>query len=176
MVLNWATANESNSKHFNVERSVDGVRYEKIGQVKAAGNSTQIRQYSFTDNEALAQNATVLYYRLQQVDIDEAFSYSSVVRINIGEVKTENVFRVFPNPFVKTLTLTISTQGATRSEDKVELLTVDGRLLYQRSLAMRRNGVPVVLSDLPELASGVYILKAHVGGEVLSTKVFRQKE
>ena len=69
-----------------------------------------------------------------------------------------------------------SPQGATRSEDKAELLTIDGRLLYQRSLAMRRNGVPVVLSDLPELASGVYILKAHVGGEILSTKVFRQKE
>lgn len=175
VLLTWATANEANSKHFNVERSVDGVRFEKIGQVAAAGNSTQTRYYNFTDNEALAQNAKLLYYRLQQVDMDEKFSYSSVVRINIGEAKTENVFRVFPNPFVKTLTLTISTQGAPRTEDKIELLTMDGRLLYQRNLSMRRNGAPLVLGDLSELAAGVYILKAYVAGEIITTKVFRQK-
>ncbi|MBB1285283.1 T9SS type A sorting domain-containing protein [Flavisolibacter sp. BT320] len=69
--------------------------------------------------------------------------------------------------------MTITTQGAPRSEDKVELLTVNGRLVYQCNLSMRRTGVPLLLIDLPELASGVYILKAYVAGENITTKVFR---
>lgn len=40
VLLTWVTASEFNSRHFVVERSVDGLRFEKIGQVKAAGNST----------------------------------------------------------------------------------------------------------------------------------------
>ncbi|MBB1285284.1 hypothetical protein HRH25_12950 [Flavisolibacter sp. BT320] len=43
VVLTWATANEASSKPFNVEKSVDGVRFEKIRQVATAGNSTQTR-------------------------------------------------------------------------------------------------------------------------------------
>src|SRR6185369_8464690 len=48
-VLNWITATEKNNDHFNIERSIDGINFIKVGEVKGAGNSTGILKYNFTD-------------------------------------------------------------------------------------------------------------------------------
>lgn len=73
-VVNWQTATESNSKTFVVERSANGTDFTAIGSVAAAGNSTELRSYSFTDALPLAGKN---YYRLKSVDIDAAFTYSA---------------------------------------------------------------------------------------------------
>ncbi|WP_046242303.1 hypothetical protein [Hymenobacter terrenus] len=38
--LAWATASETNSARFEVERSLDGARFDRSGAVAAAGNSS----------------------------------------------------------------------------------------------------------------------------------------
>lgn len=37
--VSWSTASELNSKTFEVLRSIDGIHFEKIGELPAAGNS-----------------------------------------------------------------------------------------------------------------------------------------
>jgi hypothetical protein len=82
--LNWQTATEQNSLRFDVMRSNDGSNWYKIGQVAAAGNSSQLINYSFTD-------ATYMpgynYYRLSLVDIDNTCDVSTVVW---GKCDSEN--------------------------------------------------------------------------------------
>jgi hypothetical protein len=39
-LLQWETANEVNTSHFVVERSIDGINFNPIGTVAAAGSST----------------------------------------------------------------------------------------------------------------------------------------
>ncbi|MBK8342601.1 MAG: hypothetical protein IPL12_04265 [Bacteroidetes bacterium] len=41
------TASEEDSRFFEIERSSDGVNFEMIGLVDAAGNSTSDKYYSF---------------------------------------------------------------------------------------------------------------------------------
>jgi hypothetical protein len=43
---NWATASETNNDYFTIERSINGIDFEGAGQVKAAGNSTKVLNYS----------------------------------------------------------------------------------------------------------------------------------
>jgi hypothetical protein len=43
VVLRWQTATEINSAWYNIQRSKDGIHFNNIGKVKAAGNSTGLK-------------------------------------------------------------------------------------------------------------------------------------
>ena len=76
--LTWSTKSESNSQYFIIERSINGIDFERAGKVNAAGNSTKVNEYSFSD---LNKNKkyTRYFYRLVQLDFDDTESFSHVV-------------------------------------------------------------------------------------------------
>jgi len=61
----WETSSENNSDVFEIEWSTDGELWRLIGDVKAAGNSTESIKYSFTHRDFING---FNYYRLVQVD------------------------------------------------------------------------------------------------------------
>jgi hypothetical protein len=66
-ILNWTTISERNADDFVVERSTNGISFETIGKVTAAGQSNARIDYSFVD-EGLEMG--LYYYRLRQRDFD----------------------------------------------------------------------------------------------------------
>jgi hypothetical protein len=101
-VIKWSTDSEQNSSHFDLESSIDGENWRKITTIPSAGNSTEELKYSYIDNNL----NSIVYYRLQQFDIDGKFeTYGPIVitrdstnkkivkYINLmgQEVKPENV-------------------------------------------------------------------------------------
>ncbi len=68
-VIKWTTASENNSSHFDLEVSIDGEDWRKITSKSAAGNSTEEIKYSYIDYNI----NSLVYYRLQQFDIDGQF-------------------------------------------------------------------------------------------------------
>jgi len=75
-LLNWNTANETNSQVFIVEKSSDGVDYMVIGEVEAMGESNADNGYRFLD---VGVNNEMSYYRLRQVDTDGTASFSQTI-------------------------------------------------------------------------------------------------
>ncbi|MEI6349079.1 MAG: T9SS type A sorting domain-containing protein [Bacteroidota bacterium] len=67
--LQWSTTSETNNHYFTIERSTDGVNFIAITQIDGAGNSNQLREYSYFD---LFSNNGLVYYRLLQTDFDNA--------------------------------------------------------------------------------------------------------
>ncbi|MFM7022507.1 MAG: hypothetical protein ACKOXB_05975 [Flavobacteriales bacterium] len=59
----WQTASEINADYFVVERSIDGLLYDFLGDVPASGNSSTLKNYEFMDSLAYPG---VNYYRLKQ--------------------------------------------------------------------------------------------------------------
>ena len=97
--LNWITANEINTHHFIVERSLDGSNFKIIKQIPAKENSgNEISYESIDDNPKNGVN----YYRIKQVDKDGKFTYSKVVSV---EVKNPTIAEIFPNPIISTGTI-----------------------------------------------------------------------
>jgi hypothetical protein len=101
-VIKWSTESENNSSHFDLESSNDGNNWKTITTKSAAGNSNETIRYSYIDNNL----NSIVYYRLQQFDIDGKFeTYGPIVitrdvtdkkiigYINLmgQEVKPENV-------------------------------------------------------------------------------------
>jgi hypothetical protein len=74
-VLVWTTASEENNAGFDVERSLDGGAFERLGFVEGAGTTETARQYRFTDR-ALPFDADVAAYRLRQIDTDGTVAVS----------------------------------------------------------------------------------------------------
>ncbi|RSK37361.1 T9SS type A sorting domain-containing protein [Hymenobacter metallilatus] len=83
VVATWETAQEVNNHHFVVERSTTGQEFEAIGAVAGQGSSSTTHRYQFVDAHA---PATIVYYRLRQVDTtgDEAFSSVVAVEDAVG--------------------------------------------------------------------------------------------
>lgn len=96
--LKWKTASEINSKHFEIERSIDGINFELLSTKQAAGNSLSELQYTHKDP---SMSARIYYYRLRLVDVDGRFTYSNTAIVRKGgSIKG---IKTFPNPvFVST--------------------------------------------------------------------------
>jgi hypothetical protein len=89
-VLNWKTSSEVNFSHFEVERSGDAKKFEKIGKVN--GNKGEV--YEFLD---VSSNNALSYYRLKMVDLDGTSAYSKVIALAIEKAKAM-VGQFYPNP------------------------------------------------------------------------------
>lgn len=146
-LVKWATATEINNSHFEIERSIDGREFTKIGREEGHGNSSNVIEYEYLDYDIPNQSAPV-YYRLKQVDYDGAFDYSAIVYVTSGD---EQKAKVYPNP--ASSVINVSKQGA----------RFNVRLLDQRGMTMKLmediyDQVQIPVQNIP---NGYYIIQVE---------------
>ncbi|MGC3944990.1 MAG: PA14 domain-containing protein [Chryseolinea sp.] len=91
-VVEWRTASEKNNSGFEVQRSLNGTAFESIGFVPGNGTTVVPQSYKFIDNSpGIGWN----YYRLKQIDFDNAFDYSKVIPVYS---ESERKPGIYPNP------------------------------------------------------------------------------
>ena len=96
--LTWSTKTEVNNSRFDIERKADGGTFTVIGSVKGAGNSSSPKEYSFADNNHLANGK--YYYRLKQVDINGKEKYSNHLEVTVNSIPVVySLENNYPNPF-----------------------------------------------------------------------------
>jgi len=86
--LDWATASEENSDHFDIEQGWDGEQFKFIGKESAAGFSSTTRYYHVIDEHP----GTIPYYRIRQVDRNGQSILSntiSVYSVGSAEIPTK---------------------------------------------------------------------------------------
>jgi PQQ-dependent dehydrogenase (s-GDH family) len=127
-LLQWETANEVNTSHFVVERSINGNSFNPIGTVAAAGNFTAALKYSYLDKDAKLQPAAKLYYRLKQVDIDGGYSYSKTIVIDLN---SDDIVSMHPNPVNDVLNIQLALSKA--QQVQISVTDINGRTVYVES-------------------------------------------
>ncbi|TWI81693.1 putative secreted protein (Por secretion system target) [Lacibacter cauensis] len=162
--LNWICTDEFNNSHFEVERSTDGIRFEKIGVVNSKGNSNSPQEYSYVDAQGLLPVSA--YYRLKQVDVNGYFSYSAVVLVQ--RTGQDNSV-AYPNPFVNRLFVETKSNNGNRAEG-IQVMDVAGRL-YAVPVTYLHNGFVLATEKLP---SAVYFVQWHTTGKVSRTVVIKK--
>lgn len=100
--VNWSTAAEFNSDYFIVQRSANGINYENIGTVAAAGQSSTYRSYQLIDQSPLSD---ISYYRLEQVDRDGKFAFTNPVAVNRNDGFS---FLIYPSPSAGEISLLLT--------------------------------------------------------------------
>ena len=163
--LSWVTASENNSSHFDVEAKkpsitalTEGVDFQKIGTLKAAGTSSEKRYYSFSYTCPISG---IYQYRLKQVDFDGKVHYSKVISISI-EGKEKTNWTVYPNP----------------ATDKIFIEPIENVALFNIIDATGRiiRVVPTLskVVDISDLSAGIYFVKAQKEGQVYVQKFLKK--
>lgn len=162
-VLNWKTTNPYNLKHFEVERSYDGIQFSNAGIVNALQNPAAIQDYSFNDP---IRAKAVNFYRLKMVDNDNRFKYSGIIKLNNNQ--PEKFVELLQNPVTNNITLIIDNQQG----DKVSavLYNSSGQQMQTWQLGSRQGTISLPVDRLG-LSSGIYIFKVMVGNRTESIRI-----
>ncbi|MHC1737811.1 MAG: choice-of-anchor J domain-containing protein [Ignavibacteriaceae bacterium] len=153
--LSWSTATESNSREFQIERK-SGNNWTVIGSVEAAGTSTSVMTYNFTDKNVTSGK---LNYRLKMVDTDGSFSYSKEINVEMGVPNTFSLSQNYPNPFNPSTR--IDFQLPSDANVTIELYDVTGQkiaTMLNREMTAGYQSYDLDASRLG-MASGVYIYR-----------------
>jgi protocatechuate 3,4-dioxygenase beta subunit len=170
--VNWFTREEQNTSRFEIERSIDGVNFEKVGSHLASGNTTGLTNYDFSDNIDAVSNQPILYYRIKLIDVDGKYSYSNTISVKPNENQEQGV-SVYPVPFINEIW--ISYQSLEEADVVVELTDLSGRVLTQKSMQISKGSNQIHLAELQSLAAANYVvrIKNLTSGDVYIRKVLK---
>ncbi len=166
--LFWETAAEINSDYFVLLKSEDGVDFEQIAEIEAAGQSNTMRYYDFVDYEPFEKS----FYKLGLIDQNGSGEYSDVILLERNNDLTG--ISVFPNPNNGDFDLSIRANRSMTVSYKV--MDYTGRLVRVETLNLA-SGQNQKKIDLSAEANGIYTLiifdENNVGIETI--KVLKQK-
>ncbi|HQX95470.1 MAG: T9SS type A sorting domain-containing protein [Chitinophagaceae bacterium] len=144
VLLNWETAQEYNNKGFEIERRLSNESlFSQIGFVPSrafGGNSTTTLDYSYNDFNNFVGDS---YYRLKQVDLDNRFEYSKIVKVNLAK---SNQLQLYPNP-AATYTLLVFTKPSKKVI--ATILSSTGQLIKTIVIADGQNQQNINVEFLP---------------------------
>lgn len=141
--LSWKTETEINSLKFEIEQSVDGINYVKIGSVNATGYAGQVYQYNYPLKPGVDN-----YFRLKMFTRDGDFKYSEIRSLNCG--KGTGVILITPNPVKDRFLIS----GMELGKNMISVFAANGQMVYSTYMAQTVGSV-----NIGHLASGMYSVK-----------------
>jgi ELWxxDGT repeat protein len=165
--LNWTTVTEINTAYFEVERGSSNSRFETIGKVNAIGNSTDKKEYSYEDINAMNGSANKIFYRLKMVDADGKFTYSKVITVSNFNV---DGLVTYPNPVKDELKLSFYSRE--NNVLTLNFLDESGKKVLSRQLnAVAGNNT--YLLNVGQLPKGSYYIKVVTNDGIQTAKLIK---
>lgn len=154
ILLQWKTQTEVNNYGFDIERSTDNSRWEKIGFVNGNNNSNSPNEYFF---EYHPTGGNKFYFRLKQIDIDGETTYSNVICVDLTVPSQYHLFQNYPNPFnPKT---TISYNLPRDGNVSIKIYDILGNEVFTLINEYQKSGIYTIQFNGSELSSGIYFCK-----------------
>ncbi len=153
--LAWSTGADISNSFFSIERSSNGSAYATVGTTTGLW---------FNDN-ALPGDTTVFFYRIRQTSVDGRYTYSSVVRVDLGG-KNAVELAIMPNPVKEYLQVTYNApeQGSVHAA----VFNENGLAVRALSVAVSKGFNSFTINDLGQLPPGRYMLRVQDSREVLN--------
>ncbi|MEL6444701.1 MAG: T9SS type A sorting domain-containing protein [Bacteroidota bacterium] len=160
VILNWATASETNNSGFEVQvRTPGAADFALLDFVQGRGTTAEAQAYSF---RTATLTPGTYAFRLRQVDFDGGFEVFPAVEVTVEVVGTHWAASAYPNPFAGTATLAFAVQEA----EPVRAVLYD---LLGRAVQTVYEGTPTANTPVEVqvngqgLASGTYVIE--IAGE-----------
>ncbi|MFL5728176.1 MAG: T9SS type A sorting domain-containing protein [Cytophagaceae bacterium] len=168
-MLTWTTASEKSTARFEIQRSTDNLLFTTIGTVPAAGNSSSILSYSFSDHlEGIY--ASSIYYRIKTVDINGESSYSDVKAVNFDE----NSAIIFKNPIGKDELFQMNLFCDKTVENMIiQVYDMTGKNVFFGEFTLKKGENRLIL-PMNLASAGMYILKSVRHSQVKDFKLIIQ--
>ena len=159
--LSWNTVAKNGCDHFDIERSLDGLHFEKMGEVKGNDDSKAEELYSFMDNfHPVTARKYDFYYRLREVDADGQISYSKILIARMYNTKSLASLSITPDPAVNDILVNV--QLKENSYVVMKITDQDGNQIIKRSEKAEGGTNTFKLDGSNQLQSGRYTLEIIV--------------
>ncbi len=146
ILLQWSTFTETNADYFDILHSMDGITYVKIGQVKAAGNSTGMTNYNWLHTSPAGSN---LFYQIRENDFDGRFQLS-----NIRQVLAESGgFSLAPNPASGNVIISCPVTGGILT---LTIRNSSGAEILRQNIQSGQTNL-----DISRLPAGIYLVEVN---------------
>ncbi|MFK7924180.1 MAG: SdrD B-like domain-containing protein [Bacteroidia bacterium] len=167
--LEWVTASEQNTRLFDIERSVDGLLFNRVGTHTAVGTSSDVQIYEWADKDVINVGFPKLFYRLKMIDNDGSFVYSAIRSVVIGN-STSLSLLISPSPPEDVL-------RAEYTADPNNLTTLSiingvGQTLWFEALRPQ-TGVNYWQHTVSDYPSGFYFLRLSTETEIRVIKFLK---
>ena len=148
--LYWDVKDEKNVSAYDVERSTNGIDFEKIGTVTAQTTMSTEKSYSFIDENPALKSS----YRLRSVDIDAHYAFSNIITLH-RKATTADVL-AYPSPFTNVLNVVYTSES--NANLNIQLLDINGRVVAFTQADILAGQTTLQLGSLAKLAKGLYII------------------
>jgi hypothetical protein len=170
--VDWTTSAETNSSHYDLQRSLNGTDFSTMETgIPAAGNTTLRSSYSRPD--FAVQPQVMYYYRVVQYDLDGANTLSPVVQAMLGQGTPALSAHLFPNPATQQLSLRVfSPEAQTATLTMYDHL---GKRVHTQQLGLANGTQFIDLTNaLARLADGQYAVVLQAGKTASSSSKTKQ--
>ncbi|RZK33925.1 MAG: DUF3500 domain-containing protein, partial [Hymenobacter sp.] len=162
-LLNWTTSNETKVSYFELQRSVNpSSGFTTVTKLNA--NNSNKNTYAFTDNESISE--TVVYYRLNMVDVNGTSTYSNVVAVKLNGTITG--VSLYPNPVQNVLTIS---SASSVQNGTISIIDNAGKMVLRSTNRSGRN----LNVDVANLPAGPYLVQLLSEGKTTTLKFVKQK-
>ena len=152
--IDWTTISEINNAYFTLEKAKDGKTFELVAEVKAAGNSSNLKSYTYLDKEPYEG---LSYYRLTQTDYSGASEIFSLREINRSN-SSKFSMSLYPNPGEqKEMKMSFEAEQG----EKVLIVINDskGSEKFSQEIMAKQNGMnEISIETNVNLTKGLYYL------------------
>lgn len=160
--LTWSAPGAETYVSYEVEKSTDGDRFEKVESMDA-----QTHGPLFTDNTAAKSEA--VFYRIRATKADGSILYSNTLYLKgVPDLHAT----IYPNPFSDVVSVEIQATGAGIGTVQVHDMT--GKLLQSKTVKLEKGTNYFSLPEMKNAQPGVYFLELTCGGEKSFAKLVKQ--
>ncbi len=156
--ITWTTTSESNSSHFVLEHSRDGLNFKSIADVQAMGESLESVDYGFVHKSAVMGNN---FYRLRIIDKDASEEYSDIITVSHDKKDWFNLYPTIVQSHVN-IRLEGNSENAT-----VRLFDLHGRMVKYWDIVNNNE----FRLEMNGLGSGHYIIQIQKGSLLENKKI-----
>jgi hypothetical protein len=145
VTLSWKTAFEQNLQQFDIEYSIDDLKFKKLTTIAATNKpSGSVYNYSYD-----VKTATKFFYRLKIIDRDGTQQYSNIISITANYINQNFVSPNVINDRVLNIQLD-------ESFSDLALYSTDGKKVFHQDLVGRTGRISIAL---PPLSAGIYFIQ-----------------
>jgi len=157
-VLKWTTLSEENNDFIEIQRSFNGLTWQKIGEVDGQGTVSDITNYEFEDKNVI--NGTT-FYQLKQFDFDGTSSLSDIVSITTDQLTDLEI----GSANRRAINLSTSLEG----NASYKVYNSMGELIATADFVAIKGNQSLYFRS-GEIASGFYIIQVEISDQVITKK------
>ncbi len=161
--LNWNTI-AADFESFEIERSLDGEKFETIGTVKTKGIISPDATFSFRDHfRSVVARDNDFFYRLKQIEANGNIVYSKMLIARMFNTKSLASLSVTPDPLANDILVNV--QLNENSYVVIKVTDDKGNLIIKEGQKASGGANSFSIEGTSKLQPGIYTLEVVVNSK-----------